>query len=32
VKIVPLIDRSDLVRFTTDTVLHNLTEGIILVT
>ena len=31
VKIVPLIDRSDLVHFTTHTVLHNLTEGIILV-
>src|SRR5579864_8546491 len=32
VKIVPFIDRSDLVRFTTHTVLHNLTEGMILVT
>ena len=32
VTIVPLIDRSDLVRFTTETVLHNLTEGFILVT
>jgi cobalt-zinc-cadmium resistance protein CzcA len=31
VKIVPFIDRSDLVRYTTHTVLHNLTEGIILV-
>jgi heavy metal efflux system protein len=31
VKVVPLIDRSDLVRFTTDTVLHNLRDGIILV-
>ena len=31
VKIVPLIDRSDLVHFTTETVLHNLTEGFILV-
>jgi heavy metal efflux system protein len=31
VKIVPFIDRSDLVHYTTDTVLHNLTEGIILV-
>ena len=31
VKIVPFIDRSDLVKYTTDTVLHNLTEGIILV-
>jgi len=31
VKVVPFIDRSDLVKFTTHTVLHNLTEGIILV-
>jgi cobalt-zinc-cadmium resistance protein CzcA len=31
VKVVPLIDRSDLVRFTTDTVLHNLRDGILLV-
>jgi cobalt-zinc-cadmium resistance protein CzcA len=31
VKLVPFIDRSDLLRFTTHTVLHNLTEGIILV-
>jgi len=31
VKVVPFIDRSDLVKFTTRTVLHNLTEGIILV-
>jgi heavy metal efflux system protein len=31
VKIVPFIDRSDLVRFTSHTVLHNLTEGMILV-
>src|SRR5580658_10234015 len=31
VKIVPFIDRSDLLEFTTDTVLHNLREGIILV-
>jgi cobalt-zinc-cadmium resistance protein CzcA len=31
VKIVPFIDRSDLTRYTTHTVLHNLTEGIILV-
>ena len=31
VKIVPHIDRSDLVRYTTHTVLHNLSEGIILV-
>ena len=30
-KIVPSLDRSDLVHFTTHTVLHNLTEGIILV-
>ena len=31
VKIVPFIDRSDLVHYTTTTVLHNLTEGMILV-
>lgn len=31
VKIVPFLDRSKLVQFTTHTVLHNLTEGIILV-
>ncbi len=31
VKIVPFIDRSDLLRFTTHTVLHNLGEGIVLV-
>jgi cobalt-zinc-cadmium resistance protein CzcA len=31
VKIVPFIDRSDLVQYTTSTVLHNLTEGIVLV-
>jgi cobalt-zinc-cadmium resistance protein CzcA len=31
VKLVPLIDRSDLVHFTTQTVLHNLRDGIILV-
>lgn len=31
VKIVPFIDRSDLVRFTSHTVLHNLSEGMILV-
>ena len=31
VKLVPFIDRSDLVHFTTHTVLHNLTEGVILV-
>src|SRR6202051_3339292 len=29
VKIVPFLDRSNLVHFTTHTVLHNLTEGII---
>ena len=32
VKIVPFLDRSNLVHYTTHTVLHNLTEGIILVT
>jgi cobalt-zinc-cadmium resistance protein CzcA len=31
VKIVPYLDRSDLVRYTTHTVLHNLAEGMILV-
>jgi len=31
VKIVPFLDRSDLVKFTTHTVLHNLTEGMLLV-
>ena len=31
VKIVPFLDRSDLVHFTTRTVMHNLTEGILLV-
>ena len=31
VKIVPHLDRSDLVHLTTHTVLHNLTEGIVLV-
>jgi cobalt-zinc-cadmium resistance protein CzcA len=31
VKIVPFIDRSTLVHFTTHTVLHNLSEGMILV-
>lgn len=31
VKVVPFLDRSDLVRYTTDTVLHNLTEGFLLV-
>ncbi|MGC9994781.1 MAG: CusA/CzcA family heavy metal efflux RND transporter [Terriglobia bacterium] len=32
VKVVPFIDRSDLVHFTTHTIMHNLTEGFILVT
>jgi heavy metal efflux system protein len=31
VKIVPFLDRSELLHYTTHTVLHNLTEGIILV-
>ena len=31
VKVVPLIDRSDLVRYTTHTVLDNLRDGMILV-
>ncbi len=31
VKVVPHLDRSDLMKFTTHTVLRNLTEGIILV-
>jgi heavy metal efflux system protein len=31
VKIVPFLDRSELVHYTTHTVLHNLTAGIILV-
>jgi cobalt-zinc-cadmium resistance protein CzcA len=31
VKIVPFLDRSELVHYTTHTVLHNLTEGIVLV-
>jgi heavy metal efflux system protein len=31
VRIVPYLDRSDLVHYTTHTVLHNLSEGIILV-
>ena len=31
VKIVPFLDRSDLVKFTVDTVERNLTEGVILV-
>jgi cobalt-zinc-cadmium resistance protein CzcA len=32
VKVVPMLDRSDLLHFTLNTVLHNLTEGMILVT
>src|SRR6202166_765317 len=32
VKIVPMLDRSDLLHFTTHTVMHNLAEGMILVT
>jgi cobalt-zinc-cadmium resistance protein CzcA len=31
VKIVPFLDRSDLLHYTTHTVLHNLSEGIVLV-
>ena len=31
VKVVPFLDRSDLIHYTTHTVLHNLTEGIVLV-
>ncbi len=31
VKIVPFLDRSDLLHYTTHTVMHNLTEGIVLV-
>ena len=31
VKIIPHLDRSDLLAYTTHTVLHNLTEGIVLV-
>lgn len=31
VRVVPFMDRSDLLKFTTHTVLHNLTEGMILV-
>jgi cobalt-zinc-cadmium resistance protein CzcA len=31
VQIVPFLDRSDLVHYTTHTVLHNLTEGVLLV-
>ena len=32
VKIIPMLDRSDLLHFTLHTVLHNLGEGMILVT
>src|SRR6201987_6167762 len=32
VKVVPMLDRSDLLRFTLHTVMHNLTEGMVLVT
>jgi len=32
VKIIPFIDRTDLVHFTTHTILHNLAEGFLLVT
>ena len=32
VKLVPHLDRSDLVHYTTHTVLRNLTEGVLLVT
>ena len=31
VKVMPFLDRSNLVHYTTHTVLHNLTEGVILV-
>jgi len=31
VQVVPFLDRSDLVRYTTHTVLHNLTAGVLLV-
>ena len=31
VRVVPFLDRSDLIHYTTHTVLHNLTEGIALV-
>ncbi len=31
VKVIPMLDRSDLLRFTLHTVMHNLTEGMILV-
>ncbi len=32
VKVIPMLDRSDLLHFTLHTVMHNLTEGMILVT
>jgi len=32
VKVVPMLDRNDLLHFTTHTVMHNLAEGMILVT
>src|SRR5579859_7939691 len=32
VKIVPMLDRSDLLHYTLDTVMHNLAEGMVLVT
>ena len=32
VKVVPMLDRSDLLHFTLHTVMHNLSEGMILVT
>jgi cobalt-zinc-cadmium resistance protein CzcA len=32
VKLAPMIDRSDLLSFTLNTVMHNLTEGMLLVT
>ena len=32
VKVIPMLDRSDLLHFTLHTVLHNLGEGMILVT
>jgi len=32
VKLVPHLDRSDLVHYTTHTVLRNLTHGVLLVT
>ncbi|MGP8258539.1 MAG: efflux RND transporter permease subunit [Acidobacteriaceae bacterium] len=32
VKVIPMLDRSDLLHFTLHTVMHNLTEGMVLVT